>query len=180
MIKLFDDKFVHFRWTDELKDKMCFVADDIGNLELKVNGLPYCTTEVEDSRDKDFPIQSCNTDTDYRFCYYDPHYDIKVAFNKGKTIECQGLAEDGSFCWFAVKDEEELLGFIAQDRYLRIKSDTEEVKPVIPTTLDPEQEYCNFLRKFKEIMDSLNNHNDRIEKLEESVNFLKQWLESLK
>lgn len=82
MIK-FEDKFVHFRWSEELKGKKCFVADDMEDLELAfTKGETY---DVGERKSSAFPFSA--NDSYYRFAYYDPNYDCKVAYNEGKKIQ---------------------------------------------------------------------------------------------
>ncbi len=95
----FEDKFVHFRWDDSLKGKKCFVADSLGGLEESVEerGLEILFTEGN----KEFPFE---TEHDfYRFVYYDPNYDLKMAYKEGKQIQISG---DGEI-WVDWEDERE-------------------------------------------------------------------------
>ena len=93
MIK-FEERFVHCFWNDELEGKKGFFADTMGGLK-----------DTVESNDKDwfgkiyknpnnsqisYPfgfeefngIKNC-----YQFCYYDPLYEMKVAYEEGKTIQ---------------------------------------------------------------------------------------------
>jgi hypothetical protein len=84
----FEDKFVHFRWTEELKGKECFVSDSIAALErsFKENDR----RKIVGKGCTPYPFHVTNGQ--YRFAYYDPNYDCKVAFNEGKQIQGRRLA----------------------------------------------------------------------------------------
>ena len=78
----FEDKYVHFRWTEELKGKDCFVADDIATLcSAFENGTRRTVT---DKFNECYPFEARGG---FRFAYYDPNYDCKIAFNEGKKIQ---------------------------------------------------------------------------------------------
>lgn len=93
MIK-FEEKYVHCFWNDELEGKKGFVADTIGGLK-----------DTVESNDKDwfgeiwknpnnsqisYPFgfeESNGIKNCYQFCYYDSLYEMKVAYEEGKTIQ---------------------------------------------------------------------------------------------
>lgn len=77
--KLFDKRFVRFLWEDELedKDKNLFVADNIPTLITRVE-MGISNGFVRKSRNADFPFFTGTNNS--RFCYYDPHYDVKRAY----------------------------------------------------------------------------------------------------
>lgn len=94
MIK-FEDKYVHFRWTNELEGKMCFVADDLEELHIEfIQGLRgRCAVTRHESEAYPFETEhNC-----YRFCYYDPNLECKIAFEEGKKIQFKSLV-DGTWC----------------------------------------------------------------------------------
>ena len=89
----FEDRFVHFTWDESLKDKRCFVADDIS--KLKSEFKDGCRETVIDCSDEDFPFE---TEGNYfRFAYYDPRYDVKVAYEEGKQIQYKAK-DTGRWC----------------------------------------------------------------------------------
>lgn len=87
MIK-FEDKYVHFRWTEELKGKDCFVSDSIEGLERAFHESRRYKVE-KDSSGSGYPFHTQSSQ--YRFAYYDPNYDCKIAFNEGKQIQGRRL-----------------------------------------------------------------------------------------
>lgn len=86
-MELFDKKFVHFMWEDELEGKTCFVADDIDVLQEEV--MKGISTDIvhthNTSTQTSFPFE---TIADYyRFAYYDPNYGIKKAYMEGMQVQ---------------------------------------------------------------------------------------------
>lgn len=102
-MELFDKKFVHFMWSDDLKGKPCFVADDIDDLQEEV--MKGASTHIVHALDQDvltsFPFE---TITDYyRFAYYDPNYEVKKAYAEGKKIQYLSTENE----WLDCRDEPE-------------------------------------------------------------------------
>ena len=123
----FEDKFVHFRWDDELKGKMVFFADSIKDLEENV-----CTGSEEmkilDGRipNSDYPLVVGRSS--WKFVYYDPNYDIKIAYEEGKTIQYKAK-DTGRWC-----DWDNSLGkcpFLDDVEY-RIKPEAKRVTYYVP------------------------------------------------
>lgn len=95
MIK-FEDKFVHFRWSDDLEGKEGFFGDSIQELEEQV--AKDCSERIERSTcEKCFeaahPFQKKSNKSAWNFFYYDPLFDIKKAYEEGKNIECKGPSD---------------------------------------------------------------------------------------
>lgn len=88
-MKLFNKKFVYFMWDDELTDKECFVADNIYDLmhNVDVNDKKYKV--IRNQKNGPFPFITENTG--YKFAYYDPTYEYKIAYNEGKQIQYQDI-----------------------------------------------------------------------------------------
>lgn len=100
-MELFDKRFVHFMWDDELNGKVCFVSDAIGLLKKYVdNSMKELYGQVRLNNDEftkdSYPFSfnnGLNTEadgdvwTEYKFAYYDPNYEVKKAFNEGKKIQ---------------------------------------------------------------------------------------------
>ena len=88
MMGLFDKKFVHFMWDDELKGKKCFIADEIDDLRgIVENGAEFDLRIVLSSGNESAPFQPAKGVYAWRFAYYDPNYEVKKAYNKGKRIQ---------------------------------------------------------------------------------------------
>jgi hypothetical protein len=90
-MELFDKKYVYFMWDDKLEEKEAFVALYIEDLINAVNTQDYrFKTRIHESDDDyekgKYPF--CDTvNESFSFAYYDPNYELKVAYNNGKTIE---------------------------------------------------------------------------------------------
>lgn len=89
-MELFDKKFVHFMWDDELEGKKCFVSDYVDDLKgfVEHDRGDMCF-EVVGKGTANYPFEVLHNDThnSYQFAYYDPNYEVKKAFNEGKKIE---------------------------------------------------------------------------------------------
>lgn len=80
----FEKQYVHFMWNDELKGKKVFCSDCVDNLK----------ESVENNKDMDYVIGKgdlmcpfmVRRDT-WMFVYYDPNYELKLAYEQGKTIQ---------------------------------------------------------------------------------------------
>lgn len=100
----FEDKFVHFRWSDELEGEMVFYADDILTLMNNVasrnvksivtfSGFEASPFVVNDDK--------YATASSWRFVYYDPNYETKLAYEQGKKIECKRKGDAwGDLDWY--------------------------------------------------------------------------------
>lgn len=88
-VKLFDKRFVHFMWDDELKGKQCFVADYIDTIQALVEkGDENTLYLVTCSNDERKPFRRRNRTATRQFAYYDPNYEVKRAFYKeGKKVQ---------------------------------------------------------------------------------------------
>ena len=122
MIELFDKKFVHFMWDDELEGKKCFVSDSIGSLKIGVEQT-WGNMFLEVARGNgDYPFAVHWTDScfssAYKFAYYDPNYEVKKAFNEGKKVQHQLVS---GVDWGDIDSEEALECRIAEGRTFRIK-----------------------------------------------------------
>lgn len=80
----FEKQFVHFMWSDELKGKSVFYADDICNLINYVkDDSDMATVEESDSGDVPFAVKGAY----WKFVYYDPYYALKRAHEQGEVIQ---------------------------------------------------------------------------------------------
>lgn len=79
----FEQQFVYFEWDDVLKDKECFVADDVEELKiLFYDGRRHMVSKGYKARPFAAPDGLY-----YRFVYYDPNYDLKKAYEEGKQVQ---------------------------------------------------------------------------------------------
>lgn len=125
MVKLYDKRYVHFEYDAHLIGKHVVAADSITELHNVIDGTGSSlasTGKVTGRSDTDYPF--CLEDGEcYRFCYYDPHFEFKKAYNEGKKVECRprygAEKEYGQDDWEYVTDE-----FVWQDDFLyRIPED---------------------------------------------------------
>lgn len=83
----FNKQYVHFMWDDELEGKEVLGADSIDLLESRVVNYNGSIGVVIKSSNSGYPF-SVNG-TNYRFVYYDPYFQVKLAHEQGKKIECK-------------------------------------------------------------------------------------------
>lgn len=117
----FDKKFVHFMWDDELEGKKCFVEDKIDELKLAVEEGNFNQFDnISNSTLVNAPFGAISNF--WKFAYYDPYYDLKLAYEQGKTIQFHNYSGE----WQDMYECEFLPGI-----EYRIKPDKlEEEKPV--------------------------------------------------
>lgn len=115
----FNEKYIHVTWNNELTGKTVFYAESIANLMdyTRFGGLIRRKGVATYSGDVEFPFEVDGRN--YRFVYYDPCYELKVAQVQGKTIQYS----NGYGVWFDMEGCE----FYDNIEY-RIKP--EEEKPV--------------------------------------------------
>lgn len=93
----FEDKFVHFRWSDELKGKKVFYADSIDTLEANVAESANIGVLIGATGENRTPFlvkaEHVEHSVPWKFVYYDPNYEVKVAYEEGKTIQISGDGE---------------------------------------------------------------------------------------
>lgn len=95
-MELFEKRFVHFLWEDELEGKEGFFADDICTLMTCVLGGNIHYAKVRKSLNPAFPFKDTNNN-DWLFFYYDPNYDCKRAYAEGRQIQFKRLV-NGTWC----------------------------------------------------------------------------------
>lgn len=98
-MELFDKKFVYFMWDDTLRGKECFYDDDIDGLMQTVrnNATDFKSRLEPSTQAYPFkPVCRGHTGCSWRFAYYDPNYECKVAYSKGKLIQHR---EKGKSIW---------------------------------------------------------------------------------
>lgn len=97
MTGLFDKKYVHFVWSDELAGKEVITAGGIDSLTAQVNREHISFDVVRENPDSEFPFYAIETHRIYRFVYYDPNYKVKKAYAEGKQIQYKAK-DTGLWC----------------------------------------------------------------------------------
>ncbi|MBR6612930.1 MAG: hypothetical protein IKK93_12025 [Campylobacter sp.] len=122
-MKLFDEKFVHVLWNDDLAGSQGFVANNIQELIEKVEEKrPDKQFEIRKSENQNAPFFMSGIGCSYPFAYIDPYYEIKVAYLEGKTIEWYNTFKD---CWCPIDNDTNFILAINEQNKLRIaKNDT--------------------------------------------------------
>lgn len=116
-MELFDKKFVYLEWDDEFKGKMVFVGDSLQLIRKEVNDGTAKARCVKDNSSDLYPFKD-DCGTTWALIYYDPLYDVKLAWKNGKQIQARSVlykdAEwidskyphfDDTCCEFRVKPE---------------------------------------------------------------------------
>lgn len=128
-MELFDKKFVHFLWDDELEGKTGIVSNDIKCLRDYVNNKSFDLELIEQSNDESQPFKTVDG-IKFRFAYYDPNYEVKKAFNEGKTIQLQ-ISES---YWKCISSYPDLLFACNTHGILRVK---------------PEEKWIAYLARYR-------------------------------
>ena len=89
LLELFDKKFVHFMWDENLKYKKGLVHDNIEAIKRIVNSDGGNTDVIDYSENDENPFKEEGCSTKYKFAYYDPNYECKIAYNEGKQIQAK-------------------------------------------------------------------------------------------
>ena len=93
-MKLYDKKYVYFDWDDKLEGKKCFIADYIDNLKWNVNNKSNFIQVTKNEDDDSYPFKEKDTDSEWCFAYYDPYYELKLAFKENKILQWKNCYED--------------------------------------------------------------------------------------
>ena len=117
--EIFDIKFVYLEWDDVLKGKKVLAGDNLQFMRMEVNDGTVKLRCVEDniSSSNLYPFKD-EYGTKWATVYYDPLYDVKLAWKNGKQIQARSVlykdAEwidskyphfDDTCCEFRVKPE---------------------------------------------------------------------------
>lgn len=102
---LFDPQLVRCVWDEELQGKRCFAADSLGELMDAVNSSrDDCLYGIVGrSATCDYPFLA-KDGIFMRYAYYDPYYEMKLAYLNGAQIQYRNL-EDNKWhsctgpCW---------------------------------------------------------------------------------
>jgi hypothetical protein len=98
-MELFDKKFVYFMWDESLRGKECFYDDDIDELRNTVNENDTDFKDCLEPGTTTYPFRPVlrgKAPSSWRFAYYDPNYECKVAYSKGSQIQHR---EKGKSVW---------------------------------------------------------------------------------
>ena len=122
-MNLFDEKYVHVLWNDDLKEAKGFVANNIKELIEKVNEKrPDKQFEIRKSENQEAQFFMSGIGCSYPLAYVDPYYEIKVAYLDGKKIEWYNVFKD---CWCPIDNDTNFILAINEQNKLRIaKNDT--------------------------------------------------------
>lgn len=88
-MELFDPKFVYFMWDENLRYKKGLVHDNIEVIKRIVNSYDGNTDVIDYSKNDENPFKEEGCNTEYKFAYYDPNYECKIAYNEGKQIQAK-------------------------------------------------------------------------------------------
>lgn len=117
-MKLFDEKFVHVLWDDNLAGSRGFVANNIQELIDKVEEKrPDKQFEIRKSENPNAPFFMSGIGCSYPFAYIDPYYEIKVAYLNGEKIEWYNTFKD---CWCLIDSPTNFILAINEQNNLRI------------------------------------------------------------
>lgn len=87
---LFDLKYVKIIWDDELSGKLCFLGKSVVDLQIQVEDNSNTQVYVEPGTGFS-PFKNVVDDDDasayYKFCYYDPNYNAKIAYKNHCALE---------------------------------------------------------------------------------------------
>ena len=121
---IFEKRYVHFMWDDLLENVEGFFADTIANLRMSVEFNVRTQYGKIKSADNKSPYTfSYDDKTSFKFFYYDPNYELKVAREEGKTIQVLYGSD-----WYDITPDYEL---IDNETYrIEPKSKLEEEKPI--------------------------------------------------
>ena len=93
-MELFNSKFVYFVWDENLKGKKGYILNNIMDIKNVVNSGEGNVDIIDYSGDDNNPFKEEGLNTKYKFAYYDPNYDVKVACNKGEMIQFRDAHSD--------------------------------------------------------------------------------------
>lgn len=86
----FDKKYIHCVWDEVLEGKKVFYADNVKLLKEDVESGTDIKV-VSKSRYSDTPFSV--TGNSWLFVYYDPYYELKLAYEQGEIIQIQSRVD---------------------------------------------------------------------------------------
>lgn len=107
----FEKQYVYCMWSDELEGKKVFYEDGLEDLRNDLLNNE-CRQKVTKSDNFDCPFHI--NESDWRFVYYDPYYDLKLALEQGQTLQIQ----TDKNTWEDIEGE---CDFTIESQYLRVK-----------------------------------------------------------
>lgn len=117
---VFEKRYVHFMDDKSLEGVEGFFADDIANLVLSVEHNVRTWYGKIQSIDYTLPyVFKYDDKTAFKFFYYDPNYEIKIAHENGKTIQVLYNSD-----WYDILPGHK---WISHETY-RIKPEPEKIK----------------------------------------------------
>ena len=120
---IFEKRYVNFMWDDSLENVEGFFGDTIDKLRANVEFNVRTWYGKIKSADNKSPYIFCYDDkTSFKFFYYDPNYEIKVAQEEGKTIQVLYSSD-----WYDIAPGYEL---IDNETYRVEPSKLEKEKPI--------------------------------------------------
>lgn len=99
MIELFDKKYVHCVWSDELVGKEGFFADIALSFKEIFENPAIVFSKVRKTTEANAYIYPFKTEEGgiFRFFYTDPNYEVKKAYAEGKQIQYKAK-DTGRWC----------------------------------------------------------------------------------
>lgn len=92
-MKLFDRKYLHCIWSEEIDGKECLISDNLSDLVKNVDNGKALDPDVIQARGRIKRSDGVRiTDINgipWVYAYYDPNYSVKVAYNEGKQIQAK-------------------------------------------------------------------------------------------
>lgn len=174
---LFDEKYVHVLWNDDLKEAKGFVANNIKELIEKVNEKrPDKQFEIRKSENQEAPFFMSGIGCSYPLAYVDPYYEIKVAYLDGKKIEWYNVFKD---CWCLIDNDTNFILAINEQNKLRIaKNDTKYWVIATYSQFVDIENYNTFgpCYHVEEQQDSYSRSNPPLAKDFESYEEAQEWL----
>ena len=89
---IFNDKYIHFKWDDSLEGKKGFFSDSACNFKDYIYNPTtkerfYAEEIITKSLDnEEYPFEDPDGGK-WKFVYYDPNYEAKIAWTNGNTIQ---------------------------------------------------------------------------------------------
>lgn len=86
-MNLFEQKFVLSEWNEKLEGKNVFVANDMNDYLNDELWLVPCKVRKGEENAFHGYNELCDDLGEFKYAYYDPNYNCKIAYLKGKVIQ---------------------------------------------------------------------------------------------